>query len=55
MLMTNDQLLKLAEDIEKSNGLLKVVPGQGTIQLGIKATATIIQVLREVAKCPTQN
>jgi hypothetical protein len=43
---SDGDLLKLAEQIEASEGLIRIVPGQGTVQLGIKATAQVIAALR---------
>lgn len=38
--------LKLADEIERSEGLIRIVPGEGTVQLGIRKTAMVIAALR---------
>lgn len=48
--MTADEMTELADQIERSEGLVRIVPGEGAVQLGIKRTAAIIAMLRDRRK-----
>ena len=43
-------LIALADEIERSEGLIRMIPGQGTEQLGIRKTAMVIAALRGLAQ-----
>lgn len=47
-LLTAAELRNLVDEIERSDGLLRMTP-EGPIQLGIKRSAAIIAALRQVA------
>lgn len=48
-----EEALELADLIERSTGLIRMVPGEGTVQLGIKRTAMVIAALRGLAQAPS--
>jgi len=44
--------LALADEIENSNGLVRMVPGQGYVELGIEKTSMVIAALRAIPREP---
>lgn len=50
--MSGEDIGALADEIESSNGLVLMLPGPrfGTVQLGIKKTAQVVEILRDRRK-----